>query len=180
MQQTSKKALNKLFFLKRSLTGSTFETRYLAYTSLIRPILEYASVAWFPHTKNCILTLERVQRKAVRFIFNRYRRNDSPTELLRLAGLATLSSRAKVHRLKFLYFLLHNAFKLSPTSFVTYNSSRETRHKHRFTLDEFHSTNNIFRFSFFPLAVRDWNCLDEFIVAQPTIELFTELVEGAV
>lgn len=180
VQQISKKAMNKLFFLKRSLAGSTFETRSLAYTSLIRPTLEYASITWFPHTKYNIAALERVQRKAVRFIFNRYRRSDSPTELLRQAGLTTLSNRARVHRLKFLYLLLKNNFKINPRSFVTYSSARETRHKHKFTLEEFRPTNNVFRFSFFPRVVRDWNALDEITVTQPTLELFSELVERAV
>lgn len=126
VQQMFEKAINQLFFLRRSLAGSTFETRSLAYTSLIQPIIEYASIARFSHSEQNITALERLQRKTVHFIFNRYRRSDSPKELLRLAGLTNLSKQARVHRLKFLYLLLQNSFKINPGSFVTYGSARET------------------------------------------------------
>ena len=39
----------------------------VAYTSLVPPILEYASAAWDPHSQNNIKTLGRIQRPAARF-----------------------------------------------------------------------------------------------------------------
>lgn len=106
MQQTSKTTTNKLFFLKRWLDGSTFETRSLAYTSLIRPTLEYTSIVWSPHAKHNIDVLERVQRESVRFILNRHRRSDSPTELLRLAGLAILSNLSESAQIEIPVFVV--------------------------------------------------------------------------
>lgn len=180
IQQVTRKAMQKLFFLKRILRHSTFETKHLAYVTLIRPILEYANVVWFPHTKNNIHTLEMIQRKAVRFLYNRYKRTDSPTELSQCAGLHTLASRAKLQRLKFLYMLLHNSFKLNYSDFINIKSTRQTRQMHPHRIEEFSCNNNAFLFSYFPQAVREWNELNPCVTAQTTFPKFVELAEKAV
>lgn len=63
------KCLRKLFFLRHSLKSATPDLRLLAYNSIIRPIMEYAVVIWDPFTRNNIEKLERIQKKAVRFIY---------------------------------------------------------------------------------------------------------------
>lgn len=60
----------------------------------MRPILKYANTAWFPHSKTNIEKLGTVHRKAVRYIHNKYKRTDSPTNLLVASGLQTLEARA--------------------------------------------------------------------------------------
>lgn len=180
VRQVSKKAMSKLFFIKRALSFATHETKLLAYVTFVRPVLEYASIVWFPHTANNIAILERVQRKAVRFIFNRYGRNDSPTALLHRAGLATLDSRAKVFRLKFLYLLLHRSFRINPDLYLNFRDTRPTRRRHPWELEEYSFSNNTFSYSFFPRAIREWNTLDAVITQQPTLEKFMKLIEGAV
>ena len=41
---------------------------------MVRPILEYASIVWSPHTQCDIHKIKMVQRRAVRFIFNNFSR----------------------------------------------------------------------------------------------------------
>lgn len=62
--------------------------------------------------------LENVERKTVRFIFNRFRQMDSPSELQHQAELSTLRNRAKVHWLKFFYQLLNGHFKTNASAFA--------------------------------------------------------------
>ena len=60
------------------------------YKSLLRPILEYAAVAWTPHTLSAITSIE----KQTRFICNdysRYSRLSNVTEMLQSLSLPTLS-----------------------------------------------------------------------------------------
>ena len=59
----------------------------IAYTSLVWPKLEYASVAWEPFLKKDISTLERVQCNAAQFISQNYKRYASVTDMIRDFGL---------------------------------------------------------------------------------------------
>lgn len=53
------------------------ETKLLDYDCIIRPTLEYLSIVGDPYTKRSIHALEKNRRKAVRFIFSKYRPTDS-------------------------------------------------------------------------------------------------------
>ena len=44
------------------------EAKYIAYRTLVRPILEYAAVVWCPHATRDIKSLESLQGRAARWI----------------------------------------------------------------------------------------------------------------
>ena len=54
-------------------------TTHLAYTTMVRPIIEYASIIWDPHAATNIHTLETVQRRSARHIMHNYNRHASAT-----------------------------------------------------------------------------------------------------
>lgn len=66
----------------------------------MRPLLEYGDVVWDPHTKTDTDKLEKVHKRALRFIFNAYGRQVSLSDLSSRSGLPTLEERRKLHRLK--------------------------------------------------------------------------------
>ena len=79
----STKAQQTLGVIRRNLNKCPTHIKAVAYTSLVRPILEYASAAWDPHSQNNIKSLERIQRQAARFCKNYYSREPgSVTKLL--------------------------------------------------------------------------------------------------
>uniref|UniRef100_A0A7M5X989 Uncharacterized protein n=1 Tax=Clytia hemisphaerica TaxID=252671 RepID=A0A7M5X989_9CNID len=81
------------------------ETRLVCYKTYIRPLVEYASSVWdSPGKLNITSQLESVQRKSIRWIYNRWDRECSPTSLLKDADLDILENRRKINRLK----LFHN------------------------------------------------------------------------
>ena len=53
-----------------------------AYLTLVRPIMEYAAVAWNPHQCNNTQTLEKIQCRAVRWVMNDYNRYSSASDML--------------------------------------------------------------------------------------------------
>lgn len=171
-------ALRKLFYLRRCLRLAPHSTKLLAYTTYVRPVLEYANTVWFPYTVTNIQKLENVQRKAARFICNKYKRTDSPTNMLASSGLQTLAIRAKQARLKFLFQLLHNHYKIDPSLYIRPSDSRVIRHKHSYTLKEYSYRNDTFKHSFFPLAIREWNCLDSSITSAKSVSDFALKLEN--
>jgi len=64
---TALKAWKTLHFVMRALKKGNRNTESLAYTSLVRPVLEYGSACWDPRREGEINTLDRVQKKAAQF-----------------------------------------------------------------------------------------------------------------
>ena len=63
------KANKMLGMIKRTCTNECDQkTLKILYKSLVRSQLEYASQVWSPYTKEKITALERVQRRATKFI----------------------------------------------------------------------------------------------------------------
>lgn len=170
-------ALKRLFFLRRRLRLAPSETKLLAYNTYVRSILEYANVVWFPHTKKLIAKLEGIQRKAVRFIFSKFKLTDSPTEMLKKAEMLTLQKRARLARLRFIYQLRHNQTNIDAAKYVTIKQTRSTRKQHAETLQEYSFRTDCFKYSFFPSTIREWNSLGALITGSNSLSKFTSLVE---
>ena len=91
------KTSRTLEFLQRNLGQCTTEVRSLAYTSLVRPVLEYSSPAWDPTSLEGIDKLEKVQRQVARFVHGNYSERD-PGCVARMVsdlGWETLESSRK-------------------------------------------------------------------------------------
>ena len=95
----AKSANSTLHLIARNLHNCTRSTRALAYTSLVRPKMEYCASVWDPYTKKDIETLERINRKAARVVYNKsYRDKEvSPTKLIADLGWKTLAERREPH-----------------------------------------------------------------------------------
>ena len=69
------------------------EAKLLAHTRLCRLILEYADVVWDPSAKCKVHDIEIIQNKAVRFIANLRRCEDSVSAAKKRLKLKTLDER---------------------------------------------------------------------------------------
>ena len=68
----SAKANHTIGFLRRNIHSCPKEVKAAAYTTLVRPSIEYASSVWDPYTRNNIHQLEAIQRRAARFVYNNF------------------------------------------------------------------------------------------------------------
>ena len=65
---------------------------------MVRPVLEYASSVWNPHTLNNINKIEVVQRRAARFCLNEFSHHSSVTSMLSTLNLPPLQQRRERER----------------------------------------------------------------------------------
>ena len=93
VDKTVLKANRTLGFLRRNLWFCPREVKDIAYKTLVRPILEYATCAWDPYRVGQINKLEAVQRRAARFTTRNYQRDSSVTQMLTDLNWETLEQR---------------------------------------------------------------------------------------
>lgn len=172
IEYTRKKAMKTLGYLRRTIGKTTKEIKMLAYKTYVRPILEYASAVWDPHTLANIKKLESVQRKSVRFIHNAYSRSTSPSALLESSNLETLERRRACERLKIFYQIYHNNLKIDRGKYIQPSQSRATRSHHSKKVKEFSCKTTTFQKSFFPRTVRSWNALPDEAASSTTVSSF--------
>ncbi len=79
VNQITSKANQTLGFVRRNLKRAQKPIKEQAYTSLVRPKLEYASPIWSPHQDYLKAQLEGVQKKAARFVLNRPHKRHDPS-----------------------------------------------------------------------------------------------------
>ena len=84
-----------------------------AYTSLVRPVLEYVSTVWDPYTKSCIDKMEMVQRRAARYVPHRYHNTSCVGKMLDTLQWTSLEERRKQQRLSMLYKIQHGQVALN-------------------------------------------------------------------
>ena len=70
------KANRTLDFVKRNVKTRNKAIKVLAYKTVVRPQVEYASSVWTPNTKQNINKIEMTQRRAARWVKD----SDSPYE----------------------------------------------------------------------------------------------------
>ena len=117
-QKVTSKANSTRAFLQRNIHQCPHETKVLCYKTLLRPVIEYASIILDLHTNANINILEMVQRRYARFVLHDYRRSSSVTAMfdhLHWASLQERRAQAKVE----LMFRIVNGLVDIPTLFLT-------------------------------------------------------------
>ena len=102
------RANQRLGFLKRSLRGSPFKLRELAFEALVRSTLDYSGAIWDPTVEKEIAKIERVQNRGARWIRGA-RGILSITALLKDIGWVSVATRRRNQRLCLFYKLLNQA-----------------------------------------------------------------------
>ena len=162
---------SNLAFLRRNLKSCPSKLRDTAYRSLVRPSLEYSCSVWSPFKKIDGTKLEKVQRRAARFVTGKYKYTDSVSEMLQSLGWPTLEARRKEQRLVLFYKIVNKIACIQTGSILAPADSR-TRANHRFKFAHVRTNCESFRHSFFPATISDWNSLPFGIVEAETTDGF--------
>ena len=87
------------------------------YCALVRSNLEYCSVIWSPYTKKGIEKMEKIQKRATKFIL---RSDDCYVDRLKKLNLLSLEKRRLLADLTFLYKALHGIIDIDVEPYVDF------------------------------------------------------------
>ena len=160
-------------FLRRNFSNCTTKIKGELYKSMVRPILEYACNVWCPHYNKDIQLIEAVQRRAVRFCMNCYSRYESVISMLEKLKWPTLTDRRDDLKLVMLYKIINGYVHVQQTLPLTYSSFNSVTHK---KILQPPTRTDIYKYSFFPSAIRLWNNLPESLSTVKTIDEFKNLL----
>lgn len=169
-EEVKRKANKILGILQRNLSSCSSEIKARAYLSLVRPITEYATTAWSPHTSKGISTIESIQRRAARFVTHDYRRESSVTSMLNSLGWASLEQRRRMRDLEFFYKIENKLVDIPFPDDVNRSSSRTRGHSLKYMQPG--CSIDAYKFSFFPRTIPVWNKLPNNVVISKSLDAF--------
>ncbi len=131
----SSKANQTLGFLKLNLRINSPSIKERAYKSLVRPKLEYCSTVWdskctikdieADHTTfRLVHQLEMVQRRAARWVSNRYHNTSSVTDMLHSLEWRSLEQRRVDARLCMLYKIRNSLVAIDEDNYLIRGTGR--------------------------------------------------------
>ena len=167
-------ASRTLGFVRHNVYNCPPEVKALAYTSVIRPQPEYVSAAWDPYLVGDIQQLEKVQRRAARFVFldYKYTTGTSVTGLLEHLQWPLLATRRTNSRLTLFYKAVHDEAGISLHHLQ--KPLRNTRSADDTTFVALSARNNPYLLSFFARTINDWNQLSREQRLKPSVNSFRQ------
>ena len=87
------KVNKKLGFLRRNIKTRDQSLKEKEYKTIVRPTMEYCSTVWDPYYESHSDTLEKVQRRAARWVTGRFHNMSSSTAMIQDLGWRDLNQR---------------------------------------------------------------------------------------
>jgi hypothetical protein len=116
-----------------------------------------------------------VQRRAARYVKNRYHNTSSVTEMLHQLQWTSLEARRRQARLVLLYKISNNLVKIDPTIKLI-PPKRLSRNMHDRSVQIPASSTTLRRKSFYPRTIREWNSLPANVATAGSLETFKVLI----
>ena len=151
------KANRTLGFLRRNMASCPRDVKQLGYKGLVRQILEYGSSVGDPQSIRLQDELEKVQKRAARFVKGHYvYETRSMTGILKQLKWESMKKRRKDSRFIMLYKGLKGAASIPRNDLVP-----PIRNHHPLAFQIPMTGTDIYKSSFFPQTIRDWNSLTD-------------------
>ena len=160
------KANRTLGFLRRNLHSCPQEVKEAAYKGLVRPVLDYGSSVWDPPGVVLQEELESVQKRAARFVTGNYDyETGSMTGILGQLKWESLKKRRKDNRLILLYKGLKGKASVPTDDLIP--KTRRCRNQHSMAFQTPIANTDVYKGSFFPQTIRDWNAPPPILWSHP-------------
>ena len=173
IQMVASRANSTYAFLRRNISQCPRDTKVLCYKTLLRPVMEYASIIWDPYTNVNIKKLEMVQRRYARFVFHDYRRTSSVTTMLKQLNWASLHERRARAKVDMVYRMANGLVDLPASLLVPSPAIRGHSKKYLVPFARV----GIYQHSFVLDGIRLWNALPQRLVDSPSLDCFRNSLE---
>ena len=173
ISEISKRANQRAFLILRSFISRNPANLSKAFTSYVRPLVEFSSPIWSPSKLYLINVLENVQRRFSKRIPGL--KNLSYAERLKKLKLTSLEHRRLIADLVFCYKINHGFSSIKPQNlFIPSNNPSLRGHKYR--LIPLLCKNNTHKFFFPNRVVKPWNSLPSIIAEALNVKSFKKLL----
>ena len=141
------------------------------YISFIRPILEYSDSVWDNCSQEQKNDIESVQTEAARIV-------TGATKLCNITNMyndlkwESLSSRRSKHKLLIFYKMFHGITPSYLSNLIPTNSQNRYNLRNNSNVPLIHARTQLYKNSFLPSVIRDWNNLPDHIKMLPTFSSF--------
>ena len=152
-----KKANGVLAFLQRNFSSCPTHIKNKCFSALVRPVLEYGGVIWDPHYETDKEDLEKIQKRAARFVTNNYvYENGNTKSNMQKLGWEPLEERRARSKVTVLYKARNNLMSV-PLNHLAINPRDRRKGGQNYAIPT--STLDSHLHSFYPSSVRLWNLL---------------------
>ena len=154
----SAKASSTFAFLRRNTYACPKPVKETCYNAFIRPTVEYSSCVWDPHQQNHIQPLEKIQKRAARYVTGNHALIEGNTaKNMTTLGWVPLEERRARSKLLLLFKARTGDIDVPINDLIM--SSRVIRNSLHSNYLVPHSSVNSHLYSFFPSTIRLWNSL---------------------
>ena len=171
MDITTNKANRTLGFIRCNPGDCSKQVKVTAYTTMVRPTLEYSSPVWDPMPPPLRQKLEQVM-EGCQVVFSVYtdRTPGCVTKMVKDLGWESLKHRRYISRLMMIFKIHHQIVEVSGATEVLQLNDTRTRGSHHFK--QLTCAITSYRDSFFPHTISNWNRLPTQATDCTTIEAF--------
>ena len=173
--KVSAKGNNTLGYVRQNIKTSSQITKTLAYQTLVRPTVEYASSIWSPHQQFLRDSIEKIQRRAVRYVCANYEQTASVTSMQKSLKWDTLEQRRMKAIVTTGYKIVHKLVAV-PSEQLKINSLPTRSNGMKF--HRLAAQTNYYKYSFFPTLVPLWNSLPRDAALAVNLEIFKERISN--
>ena len=173
-----KKCNSTLAFIKRNLNKAPKNVKEKCYTSLVRPQIEYGSPVWDPHHQIHKENIEKVQKRAARFVTGNYKmESGNSRKNLENLGWPPLEERRLRNKLNIFQKARLKLINI-PTDHLALQKRQTRRGGEGFLYQRFLSKIDSHFYSFYPQATHIWNLLPLELKQCQDINTFTSKVNN--
>jgi len=163
------KAMSRAYLILKAFNSRDRSLMVKAYCTYVRPMLEYCSPVWSPHTICQINRIEKVQRFFTKRIAGLW--SVSYDKRLTILKLHSLEYRRMINDLVLCYKILNGKVDTDLSNVFKLNSNSCTR-GHAFKLYKLQCNLDSTKYYFTNRIVNLWNNLPENVVSASTVSMF--------